>query len=60
MTGRIWAFAIYSICYELIIWGTFAYGVFYKGYSGLWFVVAVLMSINQLKANSFGIIKNQE
>ncbi len=29
---NIWAFAIYSIFYELIIWGTFSYGVFY----GFW------------------------
>ncbi len=52
---NIWAFAIYSIFYELIIWGTFSYGVFYKGRSELWFLAALFMSACQLRPKSFGI-----
>lgn len=55
MNCRIWSFAFYSICYESIIWGVFGWGVFAKGASAWWFILAVFLSISQLKPKHFGI-----
>lgn len=60
MNGRIWAFAIYSLIYEAIIWGIFAWAVFWRGYSGWWVLVAIIMSGNQLKPKHFGISMGKE
>ena len=53
--GRIIIFAIYSVLFEMIIWGMFGWAVFEKGYSGWWMVLAVMMSSSQLKPKHFGI-----
>lgn len=53
--GKIIVFAVYSVLYELIIWGIFGWAVFVKGYSGWWMVLAVIMSGAQLKPKHFGI-----
>ena len=55
MNGRIWAFAIYSLFFEAIIWGVFSYAVFWQGRSGWWILVAIIMSGCQLKPKHFGI-----
>lgn len=55
MNSRIWAFAIYSIAYEAIIWGTFGYAVFVKGESGWWMLMALFCAACQLKPKRFGI-----
>ncbi|MEK0451990.1 MAG: hypothetical protein RL088_4258 [Verrucomicrobiota bacterium] len=53
--GRVIVFAIYSILYEAIIWGIFAYAVFVKDRSGWWVLVAIMCSGAQLKPQHFGI-----
>ena len=55
MNGRILIFAIYSVVFELIIWGIFGYAVFILGHSGWWVALAVAMSASQLKPKHFGI-----
>jgi len=55
MIYRIWAFAIYSILYEAIIWGVFGYAVFVLGHTGWWLLLAVILSGAQLKPRHFGI-----
>lgn len=52
---RVIVFAIYSVLFEIIIWGLFGWAVFVKGYSGWWMLLAVLMSGSQLKPKHFGI-----
>lgn len=42
-------FAVYSICYELIIWGFFGFAIFFRDWSAWWIVLAVMMSAAQLK-----------
>jgi len=51
----LWAFVIYSVCYEAIIWGLFGWGVFHKGVSGWWLLLAIWLSCSQWKPESFGI-----
>jgi hypothetical protein len=53
---RVWAFALYSILYEAIIWGVFGWAVFVNGHSGWWVLVAVWASSSQLKPSAFGIL----
>lgn len=60
MNGRIWAFAIYSICYEVIVWGIFGYAVFILGHSGWWIVAAIFVSGCQLKPKWFGLAQQNE
>lgn len=60
MKTRIWAFAIYSICFEAIVWGLFGYAVFWKGFSGWWMAFAVVLSGCQLKPEQFGITREGE
>ncbi|MBC8438515.1 MAG: hypothetical protein H8D87_02375 [Deltaproteobacteria bacterium] len=50
-------FTIYSILYELIIWGLFGWAIFIEGHSGWWVLVAILISGSQLKPKHFGITK---
>ena len=56
MNKKILIFAIYSVLYEGIIWGLFGWAVFVKGHSGWWMILATLMSMSQLKPQSFGIV----
>lgn len=58
--GAIIAFAIYSICYEAIIWGIFGWAVFVNERSPAWVLVAILMSGAQLRAHQFGIKTQQK
>lgn len=60
MNSRAWAFAIYSILYEIIIWGFFGYAVFARGMSQYWIIVAVILSASQLKPKDFGINSRNE
>ena len=60
MTARVWAFAIYSICYEAIVWGIFGYAVFIQDRSAWWIVVAIFISGCQLKPKWFGIAQQNE
>jgi len=53
--NNIWAFVVYSILYEAIIWGIFGWAVFFNGHSGWWILVAMLMSSSQLQPRNFGI-----
>ena len=48
-------FVIYSILFELIVWGLFGWAVFINGNSGWWFLLAVLLSGSQLKPKHFGL-----
>jgi hypothetical protein len=59
MKTRIWAFVIYSIFFEAIVWGLFGYVVFWKGYSGWWIVLALAISAAQIKPSDFGITKKE-
>lgn len=52
---NVFLFALYSILYELIIWGMFGYAVFVLGHSGWWMALAVFLSSAQLKPSYFGI-----
>lgn len=54
------AFTVYTILYEMIIWGVFGYAVFIAGHSGWWMVLAVFMSSQQLKFKSFAATKEEE
>lgn len=49
------AFAIYSIAYESLIWGIFAWAVFWQGRSPWWMLLAMIMSGAQLRKKDFGI-----
>lgn len=60
MNHKVWAFAIYSVFYEAIIWGVFGYAVFILGHSGWWFVLAAVLSGCQLRPGHFGIEKIKE
>lgn len=55
MNQKLWAFAIYSVLYEALIFGLFGYAVFWQGHSGWWMVLAVAMSMCQLKPKHFGM-----
>ena len=55
MNQKIWAFCIYSVMFEAIVWGVFGYAVFWQNHSGWWMVLAVALSSSQLKPKSFGI-----
>jgi hypothetical protein len=55
MNQRIWAFAVYSILFEAIIWGVFGYAVFILGHSGWWMALAAVISGAQLRPKHFGI-----
>lgn len=55
LLGRVTVFAIYSICYEAIIWGIFGWAVFIQGFSGWWMALAILASSAQMKPRHFGI-----
>lgn len=57
---KYWAFAVYSVLFEAIIWGLFGWAVFVNGYSGWWIIVAVIMSACQLKPKHFGIEQNED
>lgn len=52
---KYWAFAVYSVLYELVIWGIFGYAVFIQGHSGWWMVLAVVMSASQMTPAYFDI-----
>jgi hypothetical protein len=52
---RIVIFAVYSILYEIIIWGLFGWAVFVRGESGWWILAAAYLSSAQLKPRHFGI-----
>ena len=52
---RIVIFAVYSILYEIIIWGLFGWAVFVRGESGWWILAAAYLSCSQLKPRHFGI-----
>ena len=53
--GRIWAFVVYTVIYEAIIWGVFGWAVFVQGRSGWWILAAAVVSGAQLKPSRFGI-----
>lgn len=55
MKTRIWAFVIYSIFFESVVWGLFGWAVFVKGFSGWWMLAAIIISGCQIKPSSFGI-----
>lgn len=55
MNHKLWAFAIYSVLYEAIIWSVFGYGIFVNGHSGWWALLAVFMSGAQLRPKHFGL-----
>ena len=57
MNQQIWAFAIYSILFECLVWGFFGYIVFWQDRSGWWLLLALFLSSAQLKPYHFGITK---
>ena len=57
---KYWAFAIYSIVFESMIWGIFGYAVFIGCYSGWWILVAMIISCSQLKAKHFNITVSED
>jgi len=50
-----WAFAVYTVIFEAMIWGVFGYAVFIQGHSGWWILVAIIISGAQLKPKHFNI-----
>lgn len=46
-------YMVYIIVYECLVIGGCAYIVFWKGYSGWWFVLAVLMSAGAYKPSAW-------
>lgn len=50
-----WAFAIYSIIFEAIVWVIFGWAVFVNGNSAWWILVAAIVSSSQLKPKHFNI-----
>jgi hypothetical protein len=46
-------FVVYSIMFEMIVWGLFGWAVFVCGRSGWWLLFALALSSRQLKAESF-------
>lgn len=57
MNQNLWAFTIYTLVYEAVIWGVFGYAVFGLGFSGWWVLLAVFLSGSQLKPQYFGLPK---
>lgn len=55
MNARVWAFAVYSVLFEAIVWGWFSWAVFWQGRSGWWMLLASMLSAAQLKPKHFGI-----
>jgi len=55
MNSRVWAFAVYSVLFEAIVWGLFGWAIFWQGRSGWWVLVALMLSCAQLKPKHFGI-----
>ena len=55
MNARVWAFTIYSVLFESIVWGLFGWAVFWQGRSAWWFLLAVVVSGAQFKPKDFGI-----
>lgn len=53
-------FALYSILFEMIVWGLFGYAVFWRERSGWWLLVAMWCSASQLKPKHFGIRMAEE
>lgn len=52
---KYYAFALYSVLYESLIWLGFGYVVFILGHSAWWLAFALFMSFSQLKPRHFGI-----
>jgi len=57
---KYWAFAVYSIIFESIVWGIFGWAVFIDNHSGWWMLLALLISGAQLKPKHFNIEVNKE
>lgn len=55
MTSRIWAFTVYTICMQSLLWIPPSLAVFVGGYSGWWMAVPILLSGSQFKPARFGI-----
>lgn len=55
LLGRVIVFAIYTICFEAIVWGIFGWAVFIQGFSGWWMLLAIALSSSQMKPQHFGI-----
>jgi len=55
MNARVWAFAVYSVLFEAIVWGLFGWAIFWQGRSGWWVLVALMLSGAQLQPKHFGI-----
>ena len=60
MNTRIWAFVVYSVLLEAIIWGIFGWAVFVDGHSWWWILLAVYLSSAKLKGKHFGITKEAQ
>lgn len=54
-TQRLWAFVVYSVAFESLIWGIFAYAVFWQDHAGWWFFAAVVLSASQFRPKTFGL-----
>ena len=50
---QLFAFVIYTILFESLIWGIFGWAVFVKGHSGWWFIFAAYLSSAQLRRGKF-------
>lgn len=55
LLGRVIVFAVYTICFEAIVWGIFAWAVFIQGFSGWWMLLAIALSASQMKPQHLGI-----
>lgn len=55
------AFTLYTITWEVLIFGVFAFIIFTRDLSLWWFVLAAFLSANQFKPNTFkGFFKDTE
>ena len=53
-------FLIYSLVYNITIWGIFGYAVFILNRSGWWMILACFLSILQLRPSNFGISEGEQ
>lgn len=60
MSARVWAFMVYTVLFEAIVWGLFGWAVFWQGRSAWWMLLAVILSGAQLKPKHFGITADQD
>lgn len=55
MNSRVWAFLIYTIAMQSMLWIPVSIAVFFRDYSGWWMAMPIMLSGLQWKPARFGI-----